>query len=746
MEAESRYSARRLFGAALLFIVAAPVFWTGVAPPPDRGMTPHEQADLRHVAYPALQYGFEQLRAGHVPLWNPRQLCGAPFLADPRVGLFQPLNWVFLFVSPERAAPLNALLSLVLMGTATTLFVRSLGVQYTSSFLAGVAYAFSGAAVSGMCLPSVAAALAWGPVLVWAASEFRRNPGKGQTLGVGVSGGLLLLSGATAAATMFLALAALFLFLATMRPPVITGNRMHRRDALIGIGLSLGIMLTLTAIQWLPALFWLSQLDQPARALWGSVGQAETPHRLRDLPLQMLAPRPGIVPRLAYLGVIPLLLAPAAALHRRYWRESALLCGFLIVLTTAGATVERLPLGFPREALAFPAVFCFTVLAGIGADRLLTPWQDFRSEPVWKPAIVTLLLALVLFVAAGGDIRGRVFACVLALLPFLLFRTRWSSAFSGMLLALFLYADLWEAGRVTGARPFDAAAVAYERHQQSIAALQEQSFGGRAMLLTHALPEQVGLLYGISAANGDVGAMTPRQRKWRDTLFAGQDARDGDGEKRTANLLHAMSVRALMEDSGAHGHAERLLARGARLREAPQTGTLRVFQNEDALPRAYWTPAWRIAPEESALDTLMQPDFNLAAECVVDRRMAGSLPDSPAPPQTPPPFSCVIDETTPERITVRVDVPQSGIIVLTDTRAPGWTATLDGRPASILDVNVLFRGVYTPEGPHVLQFLYRPLPFMLGSVISAIALVIVAFAGLVLSLRRLTDTGDTWTL
>lgn len=52
--------------------------------------------------------------------------------------------------------------------------------------------------------------------------------------------------------------------------------------------------------------------------------------------------------------------------------------------------------------------------------------------------------------------------------------------------------------------------------------------------------------------------------------------------------------------------------------------------------------------------------------------------------------------------------------VLNDTNFPGWTARVDGHPASILPVNFLFRGVALASGTHIVEFEYDPVSFKLG--------------------------------
>ena len=47
-------------------------------------------------------------------------------------------------------------------------------------------------------------------------------------------------------------------------------------------------------------------------------------------------------------------------------------------------------------------------------------------------------------------------------------------------------------------------------------------------------------------------------------------------------------------------------------------------------------------------------------------------------------------------------------LVLATTRDAGWSATLDGSPAPLLQANSAFMALDVPEGEHVVELSYRP--------------------------------------
>lgn len=74
-----------------------------------------------------------------------------------------------------------------------------------------------------------------------------------------------------------------------------------------------------------------------------------------------------------------------------------------------------------------------------------------------------------------------------------------------------------------------------------------------------------------------------------------------------------------------------------------------------------------------------------------------------------------------QKVEIKADLSQPGILMLNDTCYPGWKAYVDGREAKILNVNYLFRGVLLEEGQHTVEFRYEPASFRLGLLTSTVS-------------------------
>jgi hypothetical protein len=92
-----------------------------------------------------------------------------------------------------------------------------------------------------------------------------------------------------------------------------------------------------------------------------------------------------------------------------------------------------------------------------------------------------------------------------------------------------------------------------------------------------------------------------------------------------------------------------------------------------------------------------------------------------------------VTEDLPERVTIKARLDKPGVVVLADRMAPGWSVTVDGKPATALTADYLFRAVAAPMGEHEVTWTYRAPGFAAGLVLAALTA-----AGIALLLLRRT--------
>jgi hypothetical protein len=132
----------------------------------------------------------------------------------------------------------------------------------------------------------------------------------------------------------------------------------------------------------------------------------------------------------------------------------------------------------------------------------------------------------------------------------------------------------------------------------------------------------------------------------------------------------------------------------------------------DITPRVYIAPHVIAVDHKAVLADETMPEFDTSKEALVDTRdaatLAAPLLQAGLPPAARPP-QALITSYEDNAVTISADTETAGVLVLHDLYYPGWTAEVDGKPAPVLRVNVLFRGVQLAPGHHRVTFRFKPL-------------------------------------
>jgi hypothetical protein len=188
-------------------------------------------------------------------------------------------------------------------------------------------------------------------------------------------------------------------------------------------------------------------------------------------------------------------------------------------------------------------------------------------------------------------------------------------------------------------------------------------------------------------------------------------------------LLSLMNVKYIL-DYGEIPNLNLILADG-----------IRIYRNDDALPRAYVVSrAQVIYDEEELLAELSSQAFD-PRHTVLLRPVPGQ---EPFYPPIPYPLSLVplSPEYSPNTVKVEVALERDGYLVLSDTYYPGWRAYVDGEEEEILVANYAFRAVPLESGQHTVLFKYDPLSFKMGLAISLAAWGVIILGLVVPGLHR----------
>ena len=178
-------------------------------------------------------------------------------------------------------------------------------------------------------------------------------------------------------------------------------------------------------------------------------------------------------------------------------------------------------------------------------------------------------------------------------------------------------------------------------------------------------------------------------------------------------------------------------------------GEIRIYENIDALPRAFALPNAEVVPEAELPGRLrtFDPRRIVLLDREPDVSTSGDWPLQPAS----------IVAYSPNVVFVDVEMPGPGWLVLTDSYFPGWKAYrsdptdhLPGpkdEPIGETELQIVradgnFRTVWLPEGTHRVRFKYTPMSFKLGLYGSFMAAIVLFLLALYWSWGRYYQESD----
>lgn len=696
--------------------VATLLLWwvtgTGEALPELRGRARAWSGDFMNYYLPNAEYAGARLAEGELPLWNPRQGAGIPFLATLQVGALYPPNLLHALLPAQTAFLVLAALHLLLSFSLAGALASALGAGAVGSAVAGLAYASSLQLVGSIWSPPTQYAAAWAPGVLLAVDRTIARASGRRAVALALVVAMSLLSGWPYTFALAALGAALYGIACLLAGWARARRHPWRPLAALVLGALAGLMLA--APQTLPT---GELVARSCRAL-GSLVEAQAvfvdpPHDPSVFFSQLL--RRGYndgVP-----GAVSLLLALLALALPGPGRARV---GALL-----GVGAFALLASFPRHAPVY------------GWLRELPLLGDFRF-----PYRYRLLLTLALAIAAGVGTthlqralarrpRAGVAAAAAALVVCAV--TAALPVFRGVLPfaravpePLPLAREIEEAGVAVPAAGLDrvywAGRADKLRHPGDVYAvhdLEPLTLARTAELLTFF---EIGRPRTVLTLERDLAVTRPRGDAVA-APFYGLVSLPRKGDR--AAILDLFSARTIVSERSL-GWLERRYRRAS-----PPDSVLAVFENPRALPRAYRVARALPEPQDltRALRQLASPAFDPRRLVLLDRPPRALLA-RPGSPRPPPSGEVRIALYQPERVVLQTRGDEAAAVVLTDVYFPGWEATLDGAAVALLRANLNFRAVAVPAGEHEIEMRYRPATLRWGAGLALIAALACAAAAL----------------
>jgi Bacterial membrane protein YfhO len=714
---------------------------------------------------------------GHVPLWNPFEMSGTWFAADPQSGwLSLPMmasSWVFGCGGGLRAL---IVLNPILAGLGLFWFLRKEGLGRIAATAGGVSLSMAvSASILAVSLP-FAGTLAWTPFILVGASGFFARAGWrrlgwlalaafawGQVATSHLSHGLVMATGLVVAYVVARAIREV-------------RHGTLRIGAAAGWSVAFLLFLPLANLAILVPHFAVlarSSLADGYRAIEGTVARSTaTPENL-PIPTTgiwgawplALASTPGGYVGAAILLFVPFALRDAA---RRYLVVG--LCAVAVVsylmtntlLVGAGwfrSSVLSLPYGdvylHNPSRLRYLAFLIVPALGAIGIQWVLDHRPAFGDAMRWIGAGLAVFLVFPLLMGAGvgrltifviasvavvGVVwalaRGRRWAPVVLCLVLgaeLLAGAIWSSMYHGGTVYLGLesgtHAALvaaplrWPDVDVHESLSPGPIARALQRSGISdgryLAWIRPDAYFNKGYLFTRKESDWPALLIGRS-----VLFEVPDTLGYSPVQIPGYWAYVHATNRLPVFYNAAVIQVPTLTDLRLLGARYLIVPQGIPSplppgvsgRTIETEGAYRLVEIDDAEPRASVVPSWRVVSgERAALDAVLEPGLDPAAVAVLETN-PGSIPSASSTTGT-----AVYREVAPEDVRIGVEASAPSILLVRNAWDEGWSATLDGRSVPVLRTDGFLQGIALPPGRHDVRLTYREPAIGTGLALSGIA-------------------------
>ena len=720
--------------------------------------------DAKSQSFPALQFLATSVARGEWPWWTPNVFAGWPMIADPQSLLFSPLHVGWALLHPQiglRAFDLLTFAYLFLGGLGILLFFHDRRWHPAGAIAAALAFAFGGSASARIQHTTQIVSLALLPLALWLLARTLERSSWRSGLAAGAVIGLL------AAGREQVALLSLYVLAGFVIAYWTVGTSpLPRLRGSIGPLVATGVTATLVAtVPVILSALLAARSNRPeiefATAAEGSIHPV---HLLQfafaDLfgamapDVEYWAPPSAIWEHawgsaglflsqnmgLLYAGALTFTVVLAFGVIRGLAWTSEIrffsIAAIILLLYAVGAYTPVFRFmyeAFPGVSLfrrpadaTFVACALYAIIGGYLVHRWLNDAvpAGTRSQRMAEPAAALMLIAGAVYLAhsvvgvrtATLPILTAIICTLAAMAVLLLARTlnRSAPALATALVAACMAADLgWNnAPHISTALPpaqFDAL-----RHgtQNETVRLLKNKLSEAAAPDRRDRAELIGIDYhwpNLSLAQDfdQVFGHNPlRLRSFHEATQVGDTV--AIPSQRTFSPLYPSYRSAFADLLGV-----RLIATGVPVEQidsslepgdlvfVAHTRDAYVYENPRALPRVMLMMHWRVAH---------------FGEVLREGWPAADPRETVLLERPPPGLQSGIAERGSVRllhygnteVTVEVEAPAGGILLLNDVWDPWWRATVDGSEAEIMKANVIFRAVVVPRGSHVVRFSFHP--------------------------------------
>jgi hypothetical protein len=221
-------------------------------------------------------------------------------------------------------------------------------------------------------------------------------------------------------------------------------------------------------------------------------------------------------------------------------------------------------------------------------------------------------------------------------------------------------------------------------------------------------------------------------------------------------VKYVISVAPIKENSRFQLVYSRLEGLAGKRKNLLKKNTIKLYRNRNAFPRGWLVKDYRVLDSNEILSTLLRPDFHPDKEVLLEEEPKWGPQNPPSPPFTKGGLGGLKESLsgvknkvgfaseTNNKLCLQVKTAEGGLLLLSDTYYPGWRAfvhpvrydscnqvnlvdtslsnRVNEREVRILRANYNFRAIPLEAGEYEVKFIYDPISFKIGMLVSFLTL------------------------
>ena len=733
--------------------------------------------DIYRYFYPYKLYATESIKDGKIPLWNPYISSGIPFIATLQSQVFYPLSVIHYILPFNFGFQLFIVIHFFLAGIFIYILCKELKLQPISSLTSAVIFSFSGYLVSVVDMVSSLSSVIWLPLvfLYFHKTLFERSIYKKvlYILILSILIGIEFLGGEPTIlyGTVVLLIIYNIIFI-------------KQKNSIYILPIAGIISFLLVAFQLLPFLELLGYSDRinlPEKiGYYGNLFWSLPPEHIFNFFIPMifgditkryidLSDISQLWLKSFYVGIIPLVLAFYTLLSVRkdnnknkvkiiyFFIGVFILSVFLssgsynflykvFYYLLPGLKLIRYPVKF-----LFLSTFAISIISGFGLEYILSK-KDKVSLIKLKKIVILILIALgllltILFlfkepflifykknffpdmkfsdvirllekynVFLNSLLQTWIFLLLGTVVIISIVRKKLNIKLASALILIIIIIDLFINGFSLNPR---LSSKFYQSKSESVKYLEQDKSFYRMMVCLEGserfflfgdtfeeamknaklilYPNQ-NIEYKIYCANGYDSINVKRYNDFVNTIM----------EKPKVRYLSLINTKYLFTNKDLETSLLKLVK---------DFKVVKIYKNGILLPHCYFIQKVRLVnSEKDAMNYIFSNEFDPKKEVVIEGLNEFKLDSNKEI------FNEIsIEDYKSDIIRIKADLSNDGVIVLNDTYYPGWKVYVDGKEGKIYPANYIYRGIYVSGGNHKIEFIFKPVTFIIGSIITLIS-------------------------